>query len=169
MAEPSSGSDTLGADQNVQLVKQRMRTRGIDLDKYIGKIMSTWPTPPGFEFDYRSYDNPSSRGELLTELRRSDVFAQEGTLGGALHKGIQFREVSQDGSLHVILGVVSGEIHLDRISVCLARRGDGGIIYNMENTSQHFATDVLRLPPRVVLQPMVTPEGEGRIMFGVRF
>jgi hypothetical protein len=169
MAEPSGESGNVGPDQIVEFVKQRLRTRGIDLDKYVGTIKATWPTPPGFKFDYKSYTDPTSRGELLTELRLSSGFAQEGAVGGALHEGFQFREVSQDGSLHVILAAIEGQIHFDRISVCLARRSDGGIIYNMENTSQHFATDVLRLPAGVTLKPEVTPQGEGRIMLGVRF
>jgi hypothetical protein len=163
-------ADTSEIDQNlVQQIKQRMLSDGIDLDEYIGKIWETWPTPPGFRFEYKT---PGSGSRLSSTLSQSLNFARTTWVDGSVHPGVQFREVSMDGSLHIVvrdpIGSM-GSIHLDRVSIVLDRSSDGSVILKMDNTLQHGATDLMHLPPWLMVKPLPITDGKGGVQVGVQF
>lgn len=62
--------------------------------------------------------------------------------------GNSYREISEDGSLHIIIDFIGAKsiIHLDSVSIAKARRSDGFVEYaDASRLSRHAAVDFLHL------------------------
>src|SRR3990172_5617284 len=132
----------------VENIKYRMKTLGIDMDAYIGSITDHWDsTPQGFKFTCKD------RKGLMMALIQNAQFAADTSLGGKMHQGVSWREVSKSNSLHIIVrkghatkgqsAVDTGTIHLDSVSVVAGRNPQTrGCLYDYGAVLQHVATDL---------------------------
>jgi hypothetical protein len=157
------------------MIKNRMKQRGVDLDRYIGQVINPWDsTPPGFGFTCR---DRAAYLALMQALVQSPNFGSDSMIGGSQHYGASFREVSQPDSLHIILSSrpdptlskpsdpvrATCSIHLDSVSPVAGRDpATKQIIYDTGKVLQHLATDLKRTP-------LIMPSREGGIVFGFRF
>lgn len=75
------------------MIKNRMKSLGIDLDRYIGQITNTWAqTPSGFGFTCK---DKASYQALMNALVQNLHFGSDSMLGGSQHVGASFREINQ--------------------------------------------------------------------------
>lgn len=82
----------------------RLKTRGVDLEKYIekqinnGGILAAWAeTPSGFKFACKDIKS------FMMELIMNANFAVDTGIGQRFQKGASFREVSKSDSLHILV------------------------------------------------------------------
>jgi hypothetical protein len=156
MAQPSGHPVKLlpaNSPQGVfQLISDRLyRASGIDLSKYCTaqSLTGYWIgvlNPTGLKFTA-----PANIGDFEKELAGADRFAR--ATGGwdkirIPKHGSMFREVNEDGSLHIILKESKPanecEIHLDKISIVKGRNRDGSIEYvqNINTLGRHAAMEL---------------------------
>jgi hypothetical protein len=151
----------------VKGIKQRMMTRGVDLDLYIGRVTNSWDsTPHGFGFtckDQQRYE------ELMAALVNSMHFGTDTGIGASQHKGASFREISTSDSAHIVLSrrpdAKSGatcSIHVDSVSPVAGRDEYRKVIYDCGKALQHVFTDLLHTP-------LIVPGSEQGLVFGIRF
>jgi hypothetical protein len=162
-------------DRTVVRIKNRIKTLGIDLDRYIGEVTNKWDdTPSGFGFTCK--DNANYRA-LMDALVQSSSFGSDSMLGSSQHLGASFREINQPDSLHIVLSTrpdpsmskpsdpvrATCSIHLDSVSPVAGRDSKTGqVVYDPGKVLQHLATDLKHTP-------LIVPSGEGGIVFGFRF
>ena len=133
-----------------QLIRDRLyRASSIELSKYCTpqSLTSYWVgvlNPTGLKFKA-----PANIGRFEKELARSDSFAR--ATGGwdkirIPKHGSMFREVNEEGSLHIILKEAPDEceIHLDKVSIVKGRNSDGSIEYvrNLSTLGRHAAMEL---------------------------
>jgi hypothetical protein len=168
MAQPSGHPVDLlpeNSPQGVfQLISERLyKGSGIDLSKYCTprSLTGYWVgvlNPTGLKFTA-----PRNIGDFEKELATSKRFAK--ATGGwdkvRLPKhGSMFREVSEVGSLHIILKKPKPadecEIHLDKISIVKGRNRDGSIEYvrNLSTLGRHAAMELCHMEQSHVDTPM---------------
>lgn len=153
----------------------RLKTRGVDLDKYIekqinnGGILAAWAeTPSGFKFACKDIKS------FMMELIMNANFAVDTGIGQRFQKGASFREVSKSDSLHILVfknGYCNElktrldyvNVHLDSVSPVRGRDSKTrSIEYEPGEVVQHALTDLLHLP--------VTLRGSSQGLFlGIRF
>ena len=138
-----------------QLISDRLYSAsGINLSRYCTSKTLTdyWRSlvyPTGLKFTA-----PANIGDFENELARSHRF---GRATGGWDKtripkhGSMFREVSEEGSLHIILKkskpLNECEIHLDKISIVKGRNRDGSIEYvrNLNTLGRHAAMELCHM------------------------
>jgi hypothetical protein len=157
MAQPSGHPVNLlpaNSPQGVfQLISERLyRASGIDLSKYCTpqSLTKYWIgvlAPTGLKFT-----GPRNIGDFEKELAKSNRFAK--ATGGwdtvrIPKHGSMFREVSEVGSLHIILKKPPDEceIHLDKISIVKGRNRDGSIEYvrDISTLGRHAAMELCHM------------------------
>lgn len=153
-------------DPTVIRIKTRLKSLGIDLDKYLGQITNTWASnPPGFHFycaDAKAWQ------DLLAALVQNASFGTDSMIGGSQHKGVSFRECGQSDSLHVVLvnpGASKEKcgVHLDSVSVAKSVDPKTGMVnYDQGKVLQHLASDLWNLP-------LIMPSPEKGLVFGFKF
>lgn len=140
----------------------RMASLGVSLEPYVASI--TWMWKNGFDFIC-----PDCKG-LMQALILSQHFGCDSAIGGSMHKGVSFREVSQPDSLHIVIyekhpGAKgdNASIHLDSFSP-VAGRDDKtkGLVYDYGKVLQHVVTDAKH-------KPLIVPSSEAGLVFGLRF
>ena len=162
-------------DPTVVTIKNRMKRRGVDLDRYIGDITNTWnKIPGGFGFTCKDKNTYMA---LMNVLVQNPGFGSDSMVGGSQHHGVSFREISQPDSLHIILSNrpdpsmskpsdrlrATCSIHLDSVSVVTGKDAKTSqVIYDSGKVLQHLATDLLHTP-------LIMPGSKGGIVFGFRF
>lgn len=156
MAQPSGHPVNLLPDDSPEsvfhLIRERLyRNSGIDLSRYCSprSLTKHWIgvlNPTGL-----TLTAPPNIGELEKELATSSRFAK--ATGGwdkvrIPKHGSMFREVSDVGSLHIILKRSKPpdecEIHFDKISIVKGRNRDGSIEYvrNPTTLGRHAAMEL---------------------------
>jgi len=159
MAQPSGHSANLLPEDSPQSIFDKISARlfsasGIHLSKYCTpqSLTGSWVGvlyPTGLKFIA-----PANIGVLESELANSAKFAR--AVGGwdklrIPKHGSMFREVSQNGSLHIILNrdkpAGECEIHFDKISIVINRKPDGSIEYTKDVTtlSRHAAMELCKI------------------------
>jgi hypothetical protein len=169
MSDPAATGKDLNAHPVVQRLKRSMQTKGINLDDHISEITNVYEVPKGFGF--RCKDEASCT-RLRDALMTNSNFAADTPLGGKLHSGVSWREVTKLASLHVSLHkvvvnkelVAGGDIHLDSVSVVAGRDESGKAIYDPGPWLQHMVADG---PPHAPW--LIVPTADGGIRLGLRF
>jgi hypothetical protein len=154
-----------------EIVKYRMKARGIDLEKYVAAELNSWSI--GFNFVPKS-----DWKDFAWALRNSGRFCIDTSFAAKLQKGaLSWREIGAgDGSgMHVLFRkgkpykeytkkIIYFEIHIDSISPTNVQV-NGQCSYSKfadwDNIWNHAAVDLLHLP-------VVLPDKEG-FRIGIRF
>jgi hypothetical protein len=149
----------------VAIIKHRMADLGLKLDPFISKVTNTWADPPmGFGFFCNNCKG------LMWALVLNKNFGSDSAIGGSRHKGVSFREINKQSSLHIsiyekLVGT-SGDncsIHLDTCSPVAGVDPKSRIVqYDYGKVLQHIATDLYRTP-------LIVPSSEAGLVFGIRF
>ena len=131
------------AEGIVSRILGRLEGRGIpDILQHYGAAVIGYPwdeNPIGFKFTC------NNRRGLIKALALNPGFAESPEWIERMFRDVEYREVSDNGSLHVVFPNNSREpcvVHLDSVSVVAGRDENGKVIFkNADTIQRHIALD----------------------------
>ena len=149
----------------VRSVLHRAAMLRVPLQNYVDKITFVYEKPAAIGFDF---DSSNTRG-LILSLTLNTKFGVDnkseipGHLATKLARGISYREVNSNDSLHFEISKYDVNVHIDTVSVALERDEHGDIVYDTANLLQHLVSDHLNRPN------IIAPNREDGFVVGWRF